>query len=175
MEMTKAFLTSESQTWATPWILIWALKHEFNFSLDVCAGRTTFKASKYYEEETDAFTQNWAVDAEGGDAWCNPPYGDKRFPVKEWVKRAHSYRDRLNTVLLLPANKTDQDWFHDLVLKDGEYRPVRGRIGFVDGTGKAVTGNSQGSMLIIFGPNYRPKAPMTFDWKKIRAGRKPRS
>lgn len=170
MEMTKAFLTSESQTWATPWPVIHALEAEgFRFTLDVAAGPMTAKAPKFYTEEDNAFLQDWAADAGDGDAWCNPPYGDKRFPVRDWVARAHLFRDRLNTVLLLPANKTDQDWFHDLVLVDGEYRPVRGRIGFIDGTGESVTGNSQGSMLIIFGPLYGPKAPESFNWKKMRS------
>lgn len=168
-EMTKAFLTSESQTWATPWAVLCALQDEgFNFTLDVAAGIGTAKAPKFYTEEDNAFTQDWAKDAGDGDAWCNPPYGDKRFPVKDWVQRAWLFRKSLTTVLLLPANKTDQDWFHDLVLKDGEYRPVRGRIGFIDGEGCAVSGNSQGSMLIIFGPIYGPCAPKSFDWKSIR-------
>lgn len=167
--MTKAFLTSESQTWATPWAVIQALSPEFNFTLDVAAGPLSAKAPKFYTAEDNAFVQDWPTDAGGGDAWCNPPYGDKSCPVKKWVRRAHEFRHALNTVLLLPANKTDQDWFHDLVLTDGEYRPVRGRIGFIDPvTGVSHGGNSQGSMLIIFGPLYGPCAPRTFDWKSIR-------
>lgn len=167
--MTKAFLTSEDQTWATPWPVIHALEAEgFRFTLDVASGLTTAKAPKFYTEQDNAFLQDWAADAAGGDAWCNPPYGDKRFPVRDWVARAWHFRERLTTALLLPANKTDQDWFHDLVLRDGEYRPVRGRIGFLDGKGNPVSGNSQGSMLCIFGPYRGPCAPKTFDWKAIR-------
>jgi phage N-6-adenine-methyltransferase len=167
--MTQAFLTSESQTWATPWCVIEALKPEFNFTLDVAAGPRSAKAPTFYTREDNAFTRDWALDAGDGDAWCNPPYGDKEFPVKDWVMRAYLFRARLNTVILLPANKTDQDWFHDLVLPYGEYRPVRGRIGFIDPeTQESHGGNSQGSMLILFGPGFRPVPPKTFDYKRIR-------
>lgn len=181
-EMTKAFLTSESQAWATPKSVIWGLKPEFNFTLDVCASATSTKAPKYYDEAEDAFKQNWARDAAGGDAWCNPHYAEYLgHSVGDWAQEAWRFRKELNSVLLLPINKQDQDWYHDLVLPYGEYRPVRGRIPFVDPitgkppvvldevTGKKKSsGNSQGSMLIIFGPNYAPRAPKTFDFKEIR-------
>lgn len=186
-EMTQAFLTSNDQTWATPWPVIRALEAEgFNFTLDVAAGPKSTKAHTFYTEEEDAFKQNWPRDAGRGDAWCNPPYGEHLGKtVGDWAQEAWKYRITLRTVLLLPCNKQDQDWYHDLVVPDGQYRPVRGRIPFVDpetglppkkwkvdpktGIGRWVTnGNSQGSMLIIFGPDIRPCAPITFDYRVAR-------
>lgn len=166
--MTEAFLTSNDQTWATPWPVIHALEAEgFRFTLDVASGLSTAKASKFYTVEDDAFRQDWARDAAGGDAWCNPPYGDENCPVRDWAKEAWKYRAVLSTVMLLPANKTDQDWFHDLVIPDGEYRPVRGRIGFLDAAGYPVTGNSQGSMLIVFGPKAVQGQPRSFNYRHL--------
>lgn len=185
--MTKAFLTSNNQNWATPWPVIRALSPEFCFTLDVAAGIKTAKAPKFYTEDDDAFSRDWGRDADGGDAWCNPPYGPcNGKTIGDWVQKTWSFRKSLTSVLLLPINKQDQDWFHDLVLKDGEYRPVRGRIAFLDPetgkppvkidpeTGKKVSaGNSQGSMLIVFGPGYSPRAPKTFDYRSIhKASRK---
>lgn len=168
--MTQAFLTSESQHWGTPWAVVRALEAQegLQFTLDVAATETTAKAPKFYTEVDNAFRHNWYSDADTGAVWCNPPYGDKRFPVRMWVERACLFRKQMTTVLLLPANKTDQDWFHDFVLPFGEYRPVRGRIGFLGPDGTPMKGNSQGSMLIFFGPNYGPTAPKSFDWKAIR-------
>jgi phage N-6-adenine-methyltransferase len=175
--ISKAFLTSRSQTWATPWTVIRALGSEgFKFTLDVSASPETAKAAKFYtEEKNNAWSSDWVEDSIGGDIWCNPPYGDPRYPVKHWVLAAWSIRNLVRTVLLLPANKTDQDWFHDLVIPHGQYRPVRGRIGFLDGQGKPVSGNSQGSMLIIFGPGIKPCPPVTFDYRTIRKMEKVKS
>lgn len=167
--MSKAFLTSDNQTWATPWQVIRALEDEgFNFVLDIASGMTTSKAKKFYTQEDDAFRQDILKDSEGGDIWCNPPYGDPERPVKDWVLLLCSIRLQKRSVLLLPSNKTDQDWYHDLAIPYAEIRPVRGRIGFLDGNGKPVSGNSQGSMLIIFGPGIIPCAPRSFDWKLIK-------
>lgn len=195
-EMTQAFLTSDSQTWATPWPFIESLKPEWDFGLDVCAMETSRKALLYYDEAADAFKQDWAKDAAGYDAWCNPPYGEYLGKtVGDWAELCWKWRKSVNSCMLLPINKQDQDWFHDLVIPDGEEIPVRGRIAFVDpvtglpprvwkvnektGKGTWVTsGNSQGSMLIAFGPRYtweaiqaRPEGARrrSHDWRKFRA------
>jgi hypothetical protein len=112
-------------------------------------------------------------------AWCNPPYGKYRGKtVKDWVRKGlEESRKGLTIVYLLPCNKQDQDWWHDLVEPFAEVRPVRGRIHFLDPeTGKRPTkwsetrkafvqdGNSQGSVFVIFGSGYKPRAPrLTFD------------
>lgn len=179
-KMTKAFLTSNDQGWITPPDVFLWLQPEFNFKLDVAASHLNAQADRYYTEEIDAFKQNWADDADGGDAWCNPPYGDDTHPVSDWAERAWEYRRKLTTVMLLPMNKQDQDWFHDLVVSDGEYRPVRGRIPFLDSVtklppkrlnkdGKLVSvGNSQGSMLCIFGPKAAPGRIISFDYRAAK-------
>jgi site-specific DNA-methyltransferase (adenine-specific) len=175
--MTEAFLTSDSQTWATPWSFMDFMKeiHGWQFTLDVCAMPTSRKAPLFYTEEKDSFKQNWGLDAAGGDAWCNPPYAEYMGKsVGDWAQKAWSYRGTLNSALLLPCNKTDQDWYHDLVVPDGQYQPVRGRIQFVDPvTGLRPPGsgsNSQGSMVCAFGPRFQgPMAPKPLnyrEWKK---------
>lgn len=170
MAVPKAFLTSKNQLWTTPWPVIEALKPEFNFTLDVAASALSAKAKRFYTEEDDAFKQNWLKDARGGDAWCNPPYGPHMgHTVGDWVHEGWKFGQRgLTTVFLLPLNKNDQDWYHDLVLPFAEKRTYRGRIHFIDAvTGKrpitwsetrqkwVVDGNSQGSNLFIFGPKAK--------------------
>lgn len=172
------------------------LAPEFHFVLDVCASPQSARAPLWYDEEKDAFKQNWAEDTlfaeslfeephwEGPGtpaAWCNPPYGKYRGKrVEDWVRKGlEESLLGLTIVYLLPCNKQDQDWWHDLVEPYAEVMPVRGRIHFLDPvTGKrAITwskkrqkfvqdGNSQGSVFVIFGPAYKPRAPRrTFDAK----------
>lgn len=174
MAVSEAFLTSKNQLWTTPKPVIRALEPEFRFTLDVCACKLSTKAPKFYTEKDDAFTQDWRRDAGTGAAWCNPPYAlynGKR--VGDWVQKGYEESKKgLTIVFLLPINKGDQDWYHDIALPFAEVRPVRGRIQFVDPiTGKPPivwskkrkewvrNGNSQGSNIIIFGPDYRPIAP----------------
>jgi len=170
MAVPEAFLTSKNQLWTTPWPVINQLKPEFDFTLDVAACKLSAKAPEFYTESDDAFAQDWLKDARGGDAWCNPPYAlynGKR--VGDWVQKGWEFgKLGLTTVFLLPLNKNDQDWYHDLVIPFAEKRTYRGRIQFVDPTtGKppivwskklkkwVKNGNSQGSNLFIFGPKAK--------------------
>jgi len=139
MTMPAAFLSSNKQDYATPWGLVEALEKELDrrFTLDVCASEKSAKAPKYYTEEMDAFKQDWSADAAGGLAWCNPPYIDGwpgRF-LQEASRFANPYAvraPRLTTVFLLPANKTDQPWWHNLVIPFHAVWDVKGRVDFLD-------------------------------------------
>lgn len=184
--MSEAFLTSDSQLWATPWLFMASMADEWTFTLDVCAMDTSRKAPRFYTEAQDAFKQDWARDAAGGDAFCNPPYSEYLGKnVGDWAQECWRWRGALNSCMLLPINKMDQDWFHDLVVPAGVMSPVRGRIAFVDPVtgliprkwaqdkktkkwGWVSAGNSQGSMLIKFGPRYAPGPMVTHPWRTFR-------
>lgn len=187
MTVSPAFLTSNSQLWMTPPKILKALSTEFNFTLDVCASVRSKRCKTWYNEDMDAFKKDWAKDAKWAagidqymeqwprvSAWCNPPYGEyKGKTVKDWIEKGRAEALMgLTTVFLLPCNKQDQPWWHDLVEPYAEVRPVQGRIHFLDPeTGKRPVkwsekrlkfvqdGNSQGSVLVIYGPAYRPIAP----------------
>lgn len=91
-----------------------------------------------------------------------------------WTGKAYAQVERgFTSTWLLPLNKQDQKWFHKWALEVTEVRIVEGRINYVDPVtglrpktwkegkdgepGKWVTeGNSQGSMLITWGPNVVP-------------------
>lgn len=79
--------------------------HVGGFDLDVAASSENAKAERFYTVDDDGRTQPWF-----GRVWCNPPYSD----IAPWVERAH--RERSNpdvqvTVMLLPANRTEQRWW----------------------------------------------------------------
>lgn len=177
MAVPKAFLSSKDQLWTTPWPVVRALEEllGIRFTLDACASRMSAKAPHYYDEAVDAFKQDWTKGAgKKGAIWCNPPYGPYGGHVcSDWVRKGFEESLRGGTTaFLLPTNKQDQDWWHVIVEKFAESIPVVGRIHFVDAkTGKrpitwsakretwVVDGNSHGSVIAVFGPDFRPRAP----------------
>jgi phage N-6-adenine-methyltransferase len=77
------------------------------FDLDVAASSDNHKAVHYYDQETDGLANRWY-----GVVWCNPPYSQCRA----WVQKAHAESDHCQTIaMLLPANRTEQRWWQELV------------------------------------------------------------
>jgi phage N-6-adenine-methyltransferase len=191
-EVSKAFLTSKRQDYMTPPEFMASLAGEFSFVLDIAASAKSAQAPRFYTEADDAFTQDWAEDAKAGAYFCNPPYSDKPTPdrpgsrpLSDWIFRAWWFRRKATGVWLLPANKTDQAWWHKLVIPYAEVRDVEGRIPFLDpDTGKkpkakrvnkdtgeeeeVVNGNSQASRLVIFGPAYGPGPLRSHKWRAAK-------
>jgi phage N-6-adenine-methyltransferase len=200
--MPAAFLSSNKQDYATPWGLVEALEKELGrrFTLDVCASEKSAKAPKYYNAEKNGLMQDWAQDAWEDfphAAWCNPEYGDGKIPL--WIMEAAKLADPctvfggLTTVFLLPANKTDQAWWHKLVIPFHAVWDVKGRVDFLDPEtgevpkvwkwkdGKEELGaefigdpsegkwikqsNPQASKIVIVGPGFPPCLPRSFIWK----------
>jgi phage N-6-adenine-methyltransferase len=86
------------------------------FDLDVAASATNTKARAFYNMETDGLRQPW-----WGTVWCNPPYSD----CAAWVDKAHREAHRCDViVMLLPANRTEQRWWQDLVEQWRIYGPL---------------------------------------------------
>lgn len=86
------------------------LQHRFGeFTLDVAAAEHNAKCDDFYTIEDDGLAQQWT-----GRVWCNPPYSD----LRAWVAKAwHEWRFSRPSliVMLVPANRTEQGWWQDLV------------------------------------------------------------
>jgi len=120
------------------------------FTLDVAAAQHNTKAPRFYTREDDGLSQSWNRPDPSNDfwtryrehnemVWCNPPYSD----IRPWVEKAwvewHGrlpHPGNLNTfpsyppptiVMLLPANRTEQGWWQDLVepYRDRLWSPLR--------------------------------------------------
>lgn len=138
--------------WATPDGLWRELDREFGFTLDVCALSWSAKCAAHYTPETDGLTQNWAVGAGGGSCWCNPPFSD----LAPWAAKALlESRRGATVVMILPAHRVEQAWFHDNVLGYAEIRYLRGRVAYVPPPGVASSSPEFPSLLAI----YRPSVP----------------
>lgn len=121
------------------------LNARYDFTLDVAASPHNAKCERYFTVVDDGLAQSWR----GERVWCNPPFSDMGSWVRkawaEWIGGAELI------VMVVPANRTEQGWWQDLIEpwrdKPGGHLRVeflRGRIRFI----------KRGQTEI--GPNERP-------------------
>jgi phage N-6-adenine-methyltransferase len=95
------------------------LQERFRFTLDVAAAAHNTKCPRFFSVNANGLAQSWA----GERVWCNPPYSD----IPSWVAKAweewQSETPPELVVMLLPANRTEQRWWQDMV------EPFRDRPG----------------------------------------------
>jgi phage N-6-adenine-methyltransferase len=131
------------------------LNERFGFTVDVAAAAHNAKCERYYTREQDGLAQPWA----GEVAWCNPPYSS----IAPWVDKAwHEAQSARGIVMLLPANRTEQAWWQDMVepFRDRDSSPLRveflrGRIRFIQAGRTDVGPNERppfGCCLLIWTP-----------------------
>lgn len=120
----------------------------FNFTLDAAASHANHLCERYYTLEDDGLTSSWF----GARVWCNPPYSD----IAPWVRKAWVATDGVVVgraelvVMLLPANRTEQGWWQDLVEPHRD-RGFSFRTEFLRGRRRFVMPGSD-----RIGPNERP-------------------
>jgi phage N-6-adenine-methyltransferase len=97
---------------ATPPEVFGPLHERFAFTIDVAASPHNAKCPRYFTEADDGLAQSWA----GERAWCNPPFSFPNIPA--WAAKA--WQEWKNAgpaliVMLVPANRTEQQWWQELV------------------------------------------------------------
>lgn len=125
----------------TPWDFFEPLNARFGFTLDVAALPHNAKCDTFFDPHDNGLTQRWS----GERVWCNPPYSD----IRTWVEKAWREFDcedygepdpPESIVMLLPANRTEQGWWQDLVEPHRDTRAgtrglriefLRGRLRFI--------------------------------------------
>ena len=92
------------------------LNDRFAFTVDVAAAPHNAKCPRFYTRQDDGLSKSWA----GESVWCNPPYSS----IGPWVAKAWLEHPAARAIaMLLPANRTEQAWWQDLV------EPYRDRPG----------------------------------------------
>lgn len=124
------------------------------FTVDVAAAAHNTKCAKFYTREDDGLSLDW-----GGDrVWCNPPFSN----IGPWVAKAwDEYERTLGVVMLLPANRTEQNWWQQMIEphRDRTGSPLRveflpGRLRFLRRGQDAIGPNERppfGCCLVIWG------------------------
>lgn len=140
--------------WRTPPALFASLDAEFCFQLDAAAAPHNALCRKFITAEQNTLETPWADYLSiHGYVWLNPPYSD----ITPFVKKAAAESiNQIGTVMLVPAD-TSVGWFKEAIQTASEVRFITaGRLAFINPvTGKPVSGNNKGSMLIIWRPYPR--------------------
>ena len=140
--------------WRTPPALFASLDAEFFFQLDAAAAPHNALCRKFITAEQNTLETPWADYLSiPGYVWLNPPYSD----ITPFVKKAAAESaNQIGTVMLVPAD-TSVGWFKEAIQTASEVRFITaGRLAFINPvTGKPVSGNNKGSMLIIWRPYPR--------------------
>lgn len=140
--------------WRTPPALFACLNAEFCFQLDAAAAQHNALCKKFITAEQNTLETSWADYLSiPGYVWLNPPYSD----ITPFVKKAATESaNQIGTVMLVPAD-TSVGWFKEAIQTASEVRFITaGRLAFINPvTGKPVSGNNKGSMLIIWHPYPR--------------------
>lgn len=140
--------------WRTPPALFASLDAEFCFQLDAAAAPHNALCRKFITAEQNTLETPWADYLNvPGYVWLNPPYSD----ITPFVKKAATESaNQIGTVMLVPAD-TSVGWFKESIQTASEVRFITaGRLAFINPvTGKSVSGNNKGSMLIIWRPYPR--------------------
>lgn len=134
--------------WATPQFVFDHLNREFNFAMDLAASSMNAKCPFYFDEKADALTKPWPA----VPCWLNPPYSK----IGPWVEKAAAEHLRGATVCMLVPADPSVEWFRAAWLSAHEMRFISGRLAFISAeTGKPVSGNNKGSVVIIWRPGPR--------------------
>lgn len=140
--------------WRTPPALFACLNAEFCFQLDAAAAAHNALCRKFITAEQNTLETPWDEYLSiPGYVWLNPPYSD----ITPFVKKAAAESaNQIGTVMLVPAD-TSVGWFKEAIQTASEVRFITaGRLAFINPvTGKPVSGNNKGSMLIIWHPYPR--------------------
>lgn len=140
--------------WRTPPALFAALDAEFCFQLDAAAAPHNALCRNFITAEQNTLETPWADYLSiPGYVWLNPPYSD----IMPFIKKAAAESaNQIGTVMLVPAD-TSVGWFREAIQTASEVRFITaGRLAFINPlTGKPVSGNNKGSMLIIWRPYPR--------------------
>lgn len=140
--------------WRAPPALFASLDAEFCFQLDAAAAPHNALCRRFITAEQNTLETPWADYLSiPGYVWLNPPYSD----ITPFVKKAAAESaNQIGTVMLVPAD-TSVGWFKEAIQTASEVRFITaGRLAFINPvTGKPVSGNNKGSMLIIWRPYPR--------------------
>lgn len=131
--------------------LLARLNAQYRFTVDVAASAENMQCPRYFDKEADGLRQPWA----GETVWCNPPYSD----IRPWVAKAWA-EPTAHIVMLLPANRTEQGWWQDLVEPERDrigsrltVQFLRGRLRFIRAGGDSIGTNERppfGCCLLIW-------------------------
>lgn len=104
------------------------------------------KAKRFYTADDDGLSKKWA-----GNVWLNPPYSKEL--IGQFAAKVVAESGRIKQAIVLVNNATDTAWFHDLASVASAVCFLRGRVKFLDKTGKPANTPVQGQVVLYVGPD----------------------
>lgn len=144
-----AYFMKESDEWGTPVKLFRELDEEFDFTLDPCAAKDRLlkKGMKTHNIDDNGLWFSW----EDERVFVNPPY---QF-IDKWVNKCHMESRRAKVIVTLIPSRTDTKYFHDHIYHIADLRFIKGRLKFVDHSGKKMGPAPFPSLLCIYPRGYK--------------------
>ena len=119
------------------------------------AANESVNATRYIDEQNDAFKQEWFEVGCKGTVFMNPPYGRRIMgpAVEEFLK--HYANNSITQAVVLVNNATDTKWFQSLLGASNAICFTNKRIAFENNDGKHISGNTRGQAFLYFGCNVK--------------------
>lgn len=117
--------SDDVDTRVTPGEIFDPLHAHHQFTVDAAASALNCRVPRFWDRAADGLAQSWA----GERVWCNPPFS----ALPAWAKKAwNETADACPlVVMLLPANRTEQPWWHEFVEPHRDQPNGRVRTHFV--------------------------------------------
>jgi len=150
-------LTSLSNEWRTPQLVVDLVRQVGLIAIDPCSGPgSVVYATVEWDEERDGLKERWAPYACVRDSlvYVNPPYG-RALP--RWIGRCADEAQDCTVLALVPA-RTDTRWWHEFVVAQAQAVCFwRGRLkfGLPPGYEGPQNGATFPSALVLWSPLRR--------------------
>lgn len=102
------------------------------------------KARRFFTVDDDGLSRKW-----DGNVWLNPPYG--KDVIGLFASKAVDESRRFEQAVVLVNNATDTAWFHQLASVASAVCFIRGRVKFLDKSGKPANTPVQGQAVLYIG------------------------
>ncbi len=146
-QVTKRGAKAEIDDRATPPEVFDPLHKRFDFTIDVAALAHNTKCERFYTPTDDGLAKVW----DGERVWCNPPHSNiATWVSKAWLEWSTVLRPEV-IVMLLPANRTEQGWWQEMVEPFRDRRDSPLKVEFIKGRTRFIR---VGSTTV--GPDERP-------------------
>lgn len=154
---------SGENEWYTPPEFIEAAREVMGgITLDPASCETAqanVKAKRFYTVDDDGLSKKWT-----GNVWLNPPYSKDCIGL--FAEKLVGESRRFDQAVVLVNNATDTTWFHHMASVASAVCFLRGRVKFLDKSGKPANTPVQGQVVLYVGANveaFRQKfSPMGF-------------
>ena len=150
--MTHVKNNSGNNEWYTPVAIIEAARNVLGtIDVDPASNEIAQKhiqAKTFYTQENSGLAHEWF-----GNVWLNPPYAIKELTpfINKFLIELE--KDNIKNAIVLTNNATETKWGQALLNKATLICFPKGRIRFLDSTGREKQTPLQGQMITFFGSN----------------------